>query len=221
MNRIEYTPTYLAISLGNPYYTKERISHYLSWAEVQSPKFGFLIGDQLFQYTLGVFQNLNMSQAHIRACSIGDNMAVMLHKIILAHRGLRPLDIRVIRWKDLASTPEYNKFYRTAIAAYSDNSKFRQAVRDQIVLNLGNRIASHNASPHSRNQNAATEFLDRYILEEIAGLITISECFGYPQELYPGKDLAIMENIYDNKFPEFSEVLPGKRKRQFLSLRIE
>jgi tRNA-dependent cyclodipeptide synthase len=212
-----FLPAYLGVSVGSPYYSRQRMKHYLSYAEVNCPKFAFLIGDDLYRYTAEALKGLSSQQATERSKIIGSNLTKMLTS--LCADVTIPCDI--VRWVQLSSMDQYQKLYCAAKLEYENNSKFRSAVRNQIFRNLGDKPSALGVSRNPDVQDHRSRLLEIYILNEIAGLITISEFYGFPLEIYPGSDLAILKPIYRGDFTLIKQLIPSPAKRRFLRLRID
>lgn len=207
---------FLGISIGSPYYSRQRISHYLAYARLKFSCFALLIGDDIFRFTLAGLRGISIDDALARARTIGDEREVMLRDVINSFG----IDVSILRWSDIASIPQYAPLLDCVRCTYQKNKQFKDGVRKQVFVNLGDRIAETGLPRNSHFDNEISRLFDSYILEEIAGLVAVSEYTPYATEIYPGRDLQILQRIYKNKFPEISEALPRVRRRRFLQLRI-
>lgn len=207
---------YLGISIGSSYYSKQRIRHYLAYANAVFSHFAFLIGDGIYKFTLAGTKDISLEEATRRAHMIGDERERMLKNII----EMSGHAAKVLRWSDVENMPEYNSLLHVVTETYNTNKQFKKLVRKQIFLNLGGRVAEAGLSQDPRFDNDISNLFDTYILEEIAGLITVSEFTQYHLEIYPGKDLIILKKIYQDRFQKISDALPTIRKRQFKQLKI-
>lgn len=213
----ESAGAFLGISVSSPYYSRQRISHYLTYARLNFPRFAFLIGDEIFRFTLAGLRNMPIDQALARARTIGDEREIMLKEMIRTSG----FPANVMRWSDVIAVPQYSLFLSCVSKAYQSNQSFKNMVRKQVFINLGERVTETGLPRNPRNDNEMSGIFDSYILEEVAGLITVCEYTPYRTEIYPGRDLRILQLIYNNKYPEITEVLPLVRKRRFLQLRID
>jgi tRNA-dependent cyclodipeptide synthase len=207
---------FLGISVGSPYYSRQRIDHYLAWAALKYGAFAFLVGDGIAKYTIAATKHLPLVAAAARAAEIGDNLCSMLEDA--CRKCGKAVDI--FRWKRVEQIPEYSGLVRAVSAEYSTSAAFKTEVRRQVWRNLGSRIAVLGIAEHESDNSLAAQLCDRYILEEIAGLIAMGEFTGYHLELYPGDDLEILERIYRDEFPAISRALPARRMRRFERLQI-
>lgn len=208
---------FLGISIGSPYYSRQRIGHYLAYARLKFSSFAFLIGDDIFRFTLAALRGIAIDDALARARTIGDEREVMLRDAIHT-AGIHSV---ILRWTAIANIPQYAPLLECLREAYRKNRHFKDGVRKQVFVNLGDRVAETGLSRNSHVDNYASSLFDSYILEEIAGLVTVSEYTPYVTEIYPGRDLQILQQIYKNRFPDISEALPGIKRRRFLQLRID
>lgn len=211
------TNAFLGVSLGKSYYSIQRIKHYLSWAEINFGSFAFLIGDFLYRYTLAGLKGVPLDEAKDRSLQMGEETAQMLTNVSKHAR----IPVTVLRWNDITSMPEFIRLLHVVNDVARHNVAFQAAVRKQVWLNLGNGVGESGVSEDPVVHNAVSEYFDSYIKEEIAGLITVSEHTEFHTEIYPGRDLEVLENIYKNTYPEISAVLPKNRKRQFTRIYIE
>jgi tRNA-dependent cyclodipeptide synthase len=207
---------YLGISLGRLYYSTARLNAYCSWAAVNSPRgFAFLIGDDIYAYTLRAFSGLAESTATKRARAKGDDIERQLRRIALA----RKVTVEIVRWADLSQFDLYRAIFRTADALRASSPGFREALRQQAVTNLRARLDRLSPSlghPAKRRW----ELLELYVMHEIAGLITMSESHGYEVEIYPGPELQVIEDIYGDRWPELRALLPEFPRRLFKRLEM-
>lgn len=213
---MEKAGAFLGISVGSPYYSKQRISNYLSYAKKNFPAFALLIGDVIFRYTLAAFRELTIDEATARACMIGNEREAMLKSLINAET----YPFEIIRWQDVERLPLYSTILMRAQESMKSSIAFKSMVRKQVFINLGNRVAVTGLSDDPNVDDNVSKLFDAYIVEEIAGLVAISESTKYNLEIYPGDDLRVLESIYQDAFPEFIQVLPSPRKRQFKKLRL-
>lgn len=215
--RTDSTKAYLGISLGRLYYSTARLKAYCAWAAVNAPNdFGFLIGDDIYVYTLRAFSHLNAAAAAKRAEQKGSEVQRQLDRLSLA----KNLSHTVVRWRELTSFPRYQAIVAAASQLLENKPAFRADVRSQAAINLRRRL-ERAPTPGANGKATRWRLLERYIIEEIAGLVTMSEDRGYPLEVYPGKDLQIVQDVYAGKWPSLQALLPAKPKRDFYPLELE
>ena len=73
--------SYLGISIGNPYYSRETIKKYINWSKDNCEKFAFLIGDEIYKYTYSVFKSLDIAEAFERVTKMGDDMEKNISRV--------------------------------------------------------------------------------------------------------------------------------------------
>lgn len=209
---------YLGISLGRLYYSTARLNAYCSWAAVNSPRgFAFLIGDDIHAFTLRAFSGLAEATAIRRARAKGDDIERQLKRI--AHS--RNVTVEIVRWAHLYQCKLYGHLFRAADALRQSNPEFKEALREQAVTNLRRRLDRLTPSL-GRSPEKRWELLELYVMHEIAGLIAMSEQYGYEVEIYPGPELKIIEGIYEHgQPPELGALLPELPRRLFKRLEID
>lgn len=116
--------------------------------------------------------------------------------------------IKLLRWCDLVDTAEYKRNLRVVQVCFNTNPQFRVALIAQVKTNLGGRISEVS----SREGRILTEndfdTLANYLTEEIAGLWYLHFDLGYSIDIYPGSQMKVMHQIYENSFPEITKSLP-------------
>lgn len=224
-NKSEPSCAFLGISIGSPYYSRQRIDDYLAWADLKLDHFAFLIGDDIFALTNSVFKKLSLKEAKLAASKKGDNFECMLNKAIKDRISTGQCksaqNTKIYRWRDLSKKDEYNQYLQAALMDYKTSDKFRQSLREQIWCNLGSRLSVTGISRDFRKVYQTSIRFDNYLLREIAGLITISEHTIYNTEIYPGDDLFIMENVYASEYDHLASILPENKKRSFMKLQLD
>lgn len=217
MKSCRVSSAYLGISLGSSYYSKERLKSYLAWATISCGKFAFLVGDSIYALTHSVVKRMALPQSLAVSTRMGDEMCTAVYRAGV-EADISPI---VIRFSELRDDPEYSKLLEVGNDLYSSSAQFRKAVRTQVWTNLHARLADlPEICSSSSCGHAECERLDSYVIEEIAGLITMSEYRDYQLEVYPGNDLLILKDIYSGKYNEYSEILPEDKRREFLSLTL-
>ena len=209
-------PAYLGISLGRHYYSSERLSAYCAWAAVNAPApFGFLIGDDIYSYTLQAFSRVQEAEALARARGKGLEVATQIGRIALK----KNLRAKIVHWSDLAVLPRYKALVAEAGILVERDPSFKEALWEQARVNLSQRLSSV-----SGDLPVPVRFwtlLEKYVIHEIAGLSAMSEDCGFPVEVYPGPDLEILKRLYDGQWPSLRELLPTVPIREFIELRID
>ena len=203
---------YLGISLGTNFYSIRRIESYFCWSKIHYDRFSVLIGDWIYAYTHGFFHSSSHRASIGTALAMGDAAAAMCEKAACSSK--RP--INVIRWNDLRGMHNYKLLLPELFNEYKINREFRADCNSQIILNLGERVSLADTDPHRTFHPLVC-----YLLHEICGLVVISEYTEYSTEVYPGKDLSIMTNLYGGRYHGLLKYMPNQRNRAFVSLIME
>jgi tRNA-dependent cyclodipeptide synthase len=207
---------YLGVSLGTPYYSRKRLQRYLEWSREEFDRFAFLIGDGIYALTYSVLHYASRTDAAEKADALGDQAEASIRRV----GRTCGIDPTIVRWEDIASTPECVKLLGLIESAYRKDPTFALAVRAEVWRNLGDRLSVVGVcrSPGCNHEECQT--LDRYVVNEVAGLITISEHMGYEVEVYPGNDLNVLKGVYADQYPHLSGALPEQRKREFVTIQL-
>lgn len=208
--------SYLGISIGNPYYSRETIKKYINWSKVNCDQFAFLIGDDIYKYTYSVFKSLELSEAYDRVIKIGDDMEKNISRAISDENYEN--NCKIIRWGKLSDYDFYKNLELNLHREFVVNSNFQSDVKEQVSFNLSKKLGDLHLVD-SDIPDIHKKLLYEYMLEELAGLITMSEYLDYEQEVYPGQDLFILTNIYQNHYTQIRKKLPKELKRKFISLK--
>lgn len=208
---------YLGISLGRLYYSSPRLRSYCAWAMANSPRgFAFLIGDDIYAFTLRAFAGLSTRTALSRAQAKGNDIHRQLARIV---DGREPSP-SILRWSDLQKYDLYWSLLNAALHLRDSQPAFQTRLRMQALTNLRKRFDDSTGWSLVREARIWRN-LEAYVVHEIAGLITMSERAGYPVEVYPGPDLEILREIYRGTWPELHALLPSEPERDFYELRLD
>jgi len=209
---------YLGISLGKSYYSSKRLAAYCAWSRIHTTRFAFLIGDDIYRFTLQGLKGLSSKTALERARRKGDDVERQLHRLMLKHQ----CTAQIVRWRDLEKLPRYGCIFEEAERLLTADPRFEAAVRAQIFTNLGSAIstAGFKDEPQSFDRRRGLSPFYLYMLHEIAGLAVMSEDLGYELEVYPGPDLEIMKSVYDGAWPSLRRCLPATTERRFYKLEL-
>jgi len=210
------TSAFLGISIGSPYYSADRIHAYLLLAKLRFVRFAFLLGDKISRYSIAATKGMSLPVANQRT----QKTTLSLEKMLKRTSEDIGMSVEIYRWKRVQSIPGYGRILAAVKEEFNTNPVFRACVREQVWINLGSRIAASGVFRDAKVTNRAAKLCDRYIVTEVAGLITMSELTPYELEIYPGEDLKIMEVIYKDEFPIIAKALPKIRKRRFECLRV-
>lgn len=204
----------LHISLGRGRFSQQDIDGYLDWAEAARPDLGFLIGDRLHMHSYAVLHRVELLLASRRVEAVGRQIETRVLAAAAA-RGQRP---EVLRWADIERADAYWSLLACADALYHEQQAFHNEVRRALWRSLGDRLGSIGLTPESPQEDERLAQLDRAVLHEIAGLITLAEHLAHPVLVDRGPDLTILTRIYRGDFPPLARFLREPALRQFLPL---
>lgn len=115
--------------------------------------------------------------------------------------------VKLLRWHVLVDTPEYTRNLRILEDCFNTNWQFRMALVAQVKTNLGGRIDEFKARNGRELLGKDFDILANYLMEEIAGLWYLHFDLGYCIDIYPGPQMIVMHQIYENSFPEITKKL--------------
>ena len=209
---------FLGFSLGRPYYSRSRVAAYLAWAKVNAPQFAVLIADDIYADTLSILRQLRNVDALERARQMGDNAASLVMSTSVEHG----VPVKIIRWRDFESNSKYQMILSTLYKEYCRNILLQNSIRRQLRENLGTRLDVAGVSQDASIKNHASITLERYLINEIAGLIYISEFTEFSTEIYPGADLFVLGEIYSGNYRLLETIgLSGRQHRRFMNITID
>jgi len=105
--------------------------------------------------------------------------------------------VKLFEWELAVKSPEFVAVHDAIRSYAASNGEFHTAVREATSTYLERRGGDLvSAGP------GAQEMWTRYMFEELAVFLLLYS-MGYTVEVYPGKDLAIMQRIAAGMYPEF------------------
>lgn len=204
---------FVGISINNPYYSTKNLLNYIHYIDntnnLNIDELAFLIGDIPYSLTYSVLKKTSISKAYQIVKNKGDDYFNLINKFMVKETGLS-FKIEVIKWIEITNCKFYNTLYKKTLSLYNSNINFKNEVRNQVLINLAKKLEN------KRIKDFELSLLDYYILDEIAGLLTMSEFFDYKYEIYPGKDLFVLEKIISGEYK-----LLAKYKREFVELKFK
>ena len=207
---------FLGISLSNPYYSRANLVKYMKWIGLSNYELAFLIGDYIHKYTYSVFKDVTLDEALDVCLKMGENM----DKNIKRASSKVGKNFNIYHWKEITKNDFYKRLKDNIYNEYINNNNFKKMVRQQVINNLENKI-NYKLSNNKTITRKDKYKLDKYVLEEITGLITMSEYLSYSLELYPGNDLFIIKKIYSGEFKQIFRNIKIDYKRKFLSIKFD
>ncbi len=184
----------------------------LTRARRHYPHLACLIADRLQMYDYAVAHGVELLTARRKVEAAGRALARAV-----AERAASACPENLF-WQDLERQDVYWSILAFADSLYSDDPAFRTDVRRQVWSDLGGKLPSNGGDNGVERRLIA---LDRRVLHEIAGAITLAEHMGYPVVLRAGRDMALLRRIYAEAYPSLSRFLPRPTRRRFVSLDVE
>jgi len=150
---------FLGVSLmSNKFFSKRKLCEYLSLFDANKHPFLLLVADSLEAVNYECIRMLNRGEALRRSSINGENYLRGYSKLGCDYKRLIP-----VLTSSIEQQPDYHIFYESTLMCFRTDSHFRQAVRDTVMQNLGDRVAwllSDNSS------NSPT--IERYVLGELS-----------------------------------------------------
>lgn len=215
---------WVGISIGNKYFTKDRIRAYIAWAlEHSKERVLVVIGDALHAPNLEVLDRRTPEAAMRKALRIGDIKYNEVKEIISSLSSEQQTKVSVVRWKDILDTNEYKKNIAIVLDAYKNNFAFRKEIQDIIKSGRKDR-----ADKIEKLSEVELDRLCDYVLNEIPHFVNGVQGYGdnvvYTLIPYPG--LSKLDELFvglQNKtlFPEVAERLNITNKIAILEAYVE
>jgi len=203
---------FIGISINSPYFSHQNLLNYVRYIDginnLNVSDLAFLIGDTPYALTHSVLNQISISKSHQIVKNKGKDFVRLINNILEKEVGLS-FSTRVFTWEDITKCDFYNDLYTKTLRLYYNNSEFKKQIRKQVLLNLEKSLVNKDLNEFEFS------LLDYYMIDEIAGLLTMSEHFQYQYEIYPGQDLFILEKIIAREFD-----LLDKYNREFIELRF-
>ena len=204
---------FVGISINSPYFSKENLLNYVHYIDginnLNISELAFLIGDTPYALTYAALNKTSISKSLNIVKNKGDDFLKAIKNFLKKETGLSFIT-RIIKWKDITSCQFYTNLHFDVLTLYHTNIDFKKLVREQVYYNLSSKLKDKYLNDFENT------LLDRYVLDEIAGLLTMSEFFDYKYEIYPGKDLFIIEKIISGDYK-----LLEKYNREFINLKFD
>ncbi len=187
------------------------LRHSLARARATYPGLACLIADRLHMYAYAVAHDVELLTARRKVEAAGRDLARRIGEAA----GATP---EVLFWQDLERQDVYWSILAFADSLYSEEARFRTDVRRQVWSDFGGKLPANGDAGAAERRLVA---LDRRVLHEIAGSITLAEHMGYPVILRAGRDMTLLRRIYAEAYPSLSRFLPRPPRRRFVSLDFE
>lgn len=199
---------WIAISLGNQYFTKERIKAYIEWAlEHTKEKVLVVVSDVLQAINIEVLDNRSLTSALKRAVKLGDLKYSEVKDTVAGFSSEQQGRVEISRWEDIANTERYRHNLQIIKDEYIHNKDFQEHIRDIVKKGRQDRIERIN-----RLKEQELDRLCEYTLSEIPIFVdgtqmqnTIYTLIPYPGITKLDELLVGLQN--GTLFPEIAEKL--------------
>ena len=173
---------YVAISLGNKWFTKKNISEYISWAlENSKSKVVILVADTLHAINYEVRNNLTAEKARKKALLEGDKFSDIIKGIVNEFPAEQQKRLDIVRWDAMKRENSFMKQKKILSEEFKTNKTFRGS-----IMHI---LESHIIKENRNFSEEQKESLCIYIIEELPeimnGFIYNGICynlFPYPQD---------------------------------------
>ncbi len=177
---------WVGISLGNKYFTKERIEEYIGWAIANTRESVLIVvGDYIHAINLEVLDGRTQAAAMNKALTLGDEKFQEIEEIISRLPSTDQTKVRLVRWKDALENNSYQKNFEIIKEGFKNNTKFRDCVLDIVKEGRKDR-----ASTLEKLSGEKMNRLAEYILNELPLFIDGVRAYGdnrvYTLLPYPG-----------------------------------
>jgi tRNA-dependent cyclodipeptide synthase len=205
---------FIGISLGNKYFSKERIKEYIVWAlKNTKERVAVLIPDKIHAVNYEVKNEYPPERAAAVARRKGNEIERIVVDIAKELK-ISESKLRIVRWEQIEDA-RYLQMLYIFQDAFEKNLEFRKTIID-ITKN----------TPHIRNldlKESQYEKLSRYVIDELPMLISGIRKDGIAYELlpYPGFaniDYLAMDVQEGKTFPYITRKLNIKNKCRFVEI---
>ena len=204
---------FVGISINSPYFSKENLINYVHYIDginnLGVSELAFLIGDTPYALTYAALNKTSISKSFRIVKDKGDDFLNAIRDFLTKEYGIS-FNTKIIKWEEVTTCDFYEEIYTKVLQLYQTDINFKNDVRNQVNINLSNKLKNKILN------NYEYSLLDYYVIDEIAGLLTMSEYLDYKYEIYPGKDLFILEKITTGVYP-----ILKKYNREFIELKFE
>lgn len=127
------------------------------------------------------------------------------YRVALDHAGLN--GVKIWDWYRFLGDVKYERNQAILKDYFHKNKEFRKRLITQTVNNVGPKIVQTEKRLGRKITRAERENISMYLLEELGGLFYLFFDLGFPIDVYPGKNAWLIDEIFQNKYPELSEAL--------------
>lgn len=170
---------FVPISLGNLYFTRERLKGLTEWAiEHTKERVVILVADKIQAINYEVLRDMDKEQSKKAALRLGDDFVGMAERVIRSLSPEQQNKVSIARWEDIESD-EFIQMQKIVKEEYISNTDFKTEVHNIVKDVFTDRIP---------NTEGAVNRLGDYVVEELPLKfkgITVKN-YHYGIFLYPG-----------------------------------
>ena len=191
---------YILCSLSSSSFSGDYFSRLFYFCEVNNIFLTVIMLDELEIINQTVINNLDIAKAKQKVQSLKRKISSSLDtnsKYLSS----------VAKWATYKSIPFIMKCSELCSELYNSNLSFRNNCRNQIFKNLHPILREKNIS---RKDNKNLDKLSKYLISEISLKFYLINSKGFNFEIAPKSEMELMQNIYNNKYPELTNLLSNK-----------
>ncbi len=199
---------FVAICLGNKFFTKENIREYLKWAlKYTKDKVLLFVADKIQVTNYNVRNNSSKGYNLRRVLRDGAKIKFMLKELVAELPKNKQDKIKVIQWEEYEKSDKfYNKVHRLVYKEFRENKKFKNEILKVVKTSVVDREFS---------EEEYLEFCN-YVLDEFSLVYsgTLYDGDHYGMFFYPNMDSVAYffeELKKENIFPELIKKLPKEK----------
>lgn len=208
---------FYGFSLGNRYFTQERIQAYLIWGlQHTNSKIAVLIPDKIHAVNYEVKSHYTVTRAMRVAMRKGQEVEAVV-RAALAAESIPEAQVAILHWQDIEDS-QYLKNHAVILQAFENNSEFRRVTVDMVKEAPQLEDFDFDETQYER--------LAHYILDELPILIGGFELNSIHFNLlpYPGfanLDYLALDLQEGKRFPDISKQLQFTEKLKLAELFVE
>ncbi len=200
---------WIGISLGNKYFTSERLRDYItSCLKITREKVLVIVADEPQAINYEVFEGKSHEAALAKAHRKGEDVFRVLEDIVVQLSEYDKAKVKIVRWRELAETSWYQERLKIFKVVFQSKD-FKDKLIQIVQMNMGDRL--------DKIETLQVERLAMYVLEELPifmGALNF-EGYDYDLHLYPG--LSLLDNLIIDLqkgkiFPEIAERISVTRE---------
>ncbi|MBN2642791.1 MAG: tRNA-dependent cyclodipeptide synthase [Victivallales bacterium] len=180
--------------MANPPFLKE----YIPWLMETGHEILIIVGDYLERHNIAFFKDVPIDEAWQDSRKKGNKILKTVNTIISEHQGYS--HVNATSTVDFILSSQCKQILSELESYFKNNNSFRKDVLSQTE----NMLENTNRMPTDQQiiSKGSLENLCRYMLEEIALYIFLYQR-GYQVEIYPGRDMEILQKMVNKQYPNF------------------